>query len=224
MYMHADGAVCVFSWDVGSLCASGDPGTLSKAMETLKSLLPPPPSTAVVVVVLLQNVPARLLPGILAHPLVRRVFLASDVDALSWPGLGPGKPAESGTVVLVDRASEGLLQAVFRVRTAFGEQGEGGEDVCFVDIRMRGGGVGRVGVLAGLRGSDVAREWQRADGVEWGVLATAAGLDGGAELGSSRGGLSWSGACEVVGDDVVGEYELLRTQFKITALHSAGHS
>lgn len=219
-HMDADKTVCVFSWDIGSLCASGDPGTLSKAMETLKSLLPP----ATTVVVLLRNVPARLLPGILAHPFVRRAFVASDVNALSWPGLGPGKPAESGTVVLVDRASESLLQAIFRVRTAFGEQGEGGEDVCFVDIRMRGGVVGRVGVLAGLRGSDVAGEWQRADGVKWGVLATAEGLDGGAELGNSRGGLFWSGACEVVGDDVVGEYQLLRTQFKINAQLSAVHS
>lgn len=118
--------------------------------------------------------------------------------------------------MLVDRASEALLQAVFRVRTAFGEHGEGGEDVCFVDIRMRGGTVGRVGVLAGARGPGVAGEWMRADGVKWGVLAAAEGLDVG---GDSRGGVFWSGACEIVddgdGDDAVGEYGLLRTRFKI---------
>lgn len=186
----------------------------SKAMETLKSLLP---ASAMTTVVLLRNVPVLLLPGILAHPLVRRTFLTSDVNPLSWPGLGPGKPAESGTVVLVDRASESLLQAVFRVRTAFGEKGEGGEDVCFVDIRMRGGVVGRVGVLAGMRGLEVAREWQRADGVKWGVLTTAEGLGMGAELVSSLGGVCWSGGCEAIATgESVGEYGLLRTQFNIT--------
>lgn len=210
-HIDAETTVCIFSWDAGPLCASGDAGLLAKAMETLKSRLLP----ATLTVLLLRNVPARLLPGILAHPFVRRAFVASDVDALSWPGLGPGKPAESGTVVLVDCASESLVQAVFRVRTAFGEEGEGGEDVCFVDIRMRGGTVGRVGVLAGERGSGVAGEWKRADGVEWGVLAAAEGSDVG---GNGRGGVFWSGACEIVdgdGDGAAGEYGLLRTRFKI---------
>lgn len=209
--------VCVFSWDIGPLSTSGDPGMFSKAMETLKSLLP---ASAMTTVVLLRNVPAQLLPGILAHPIIRRTFLVSDVNALSWPGIGPGKPAENGTVVLVDRASENLLQAVFRVRTAFGEQGEGGEDVCFVDIRMRGGIVGRVGVLAGMRGPEVAGEWQRADGVKWGVLAAAEGLDVKVGLGDSLGGVFWSGGCETIAtgesDVPVSEYGLLRTQFKIT--------
>lgn len=212
--IEAEKTICILSWDISTLFTSGDPGMFSKAMETLKSLLP---ASAMMTVVLLRNVPVLLLPGILGHPLVRRTFLISDVNPLSWPGLGPGKAAESGTVVLVDRASENLLQAVFRVRTAFGEKGEGGEDVCFVDIRMRGGVVGRVGVLTGMRGPEAAREWQRADGVKWGVLVTAEGLSMGAELVNSLGGVCWSGGCEAIATgEPVGEYGLLRTQFKIT--------
>lgn len=188
-------------------------------MDELKSLFP---KSEMIVVVLLRGVPARLLPQILAHPLVRRTCLTSDINALSWPGLGPGKPGESGTVVLVDRGSQGLLQAVFRVRVAFGDQGEGGEDVCFIDFRMESGAVGRVGILAGEQGARAAGEWVKAEGVEWGIVAATEELDGEAKLESRKHEAfrlrTWGIDSEEAADaeKMSSEFGLVVTQFKIT--------
>lgn len=208
----------IFSWDIGPLFTSGDPGTLAKAIATLKSLVP----TSQAVLILLRNVPARLLPSILAHPFIRSSFLTSDVNALSWPGLGPGKPAHSGTVVLVDHGSMGALQTIFRVRTAFGESGEGGEDVCFVDLKMGNGTIGRVGVLSGSHGAGFAGEWANVEGVTWGVVTATESLESEMGLEYSKGGIFWRGKCEISSGDVddaektAGEFGLRVAHFTVT--------
>lgn len=199
----------VFTWDIGPLFTSTDPGIMSKATNVLKSLIPAP---GVIVVLLLRNVPAQLLPLILAHPFIRRTFITSDVNALHWPGLGPGTPAASGTVVLIDRESESLTRDIFRVRTKFGEQGEGGEDVCFVDIKLQGGTVGRVGVLAGELGAEVAEEWVKAEGVRWGVVGVVEGLEGGTGLEKCKHGVFWLRDCEIESGGDVGDAEQVASE------------